>query len=98
MARSRYFRLSLFLPLIALAVAPPFGWVLLAFAGLPYVSFSLLLFILTRASSEQRIWLLSLIVPILVYPVVCAYWIIMFGLPGSVREAAEVFLSCSPMC
>lgn len=89
MAKSLYFRLSLFLPLIVLAVIPPFGWVFLAFAGLPYVCFALLLFALTRASSERRIQFLSLVAPILFFPVVCAYWAIMFGLPSSVREAAE---------
>lgn len=89
MTKSRYLRLSLFAPLVVLALAPPIGWVVLVFTGLPYICFSFSLFFLTRASSERKIWLLSLVSPFLFFPFIWIYWLFAFEPPGDIREALD---------
>lgn len=77
------------MPLVLLALVPPFGWMVLIFAGLPYLGFSLTLFILTRTSSERKISRLSFIASVLFFPLIWVYWALVFGLPDSAQESLK---------
>lgn len=99
MQKSFYFRVSLFTPLLILVLAPPFGWLVLAVAGLPYASFALALFFWTKRRSERTIWRVSLLAPIMFFPILYVYWIVMFGVAdhglAGMFELALVLLAYS---
>jgi hypothetical protein len=81
MDKSRYLRLSLFIPLLVLALSDSLGWVILTFTGAPYLAFAIFMYVITRNTSEGRIKKLSLLAPVLFYPVVSIYWLYYFEAP-----------------
>ena len=77
MDRKVFLRRALFLPVLVLAVIPP-GWIVLAFAGPPYLIFATIAFFTSRGFSEHTLSRLSLIAPLIYFPFLMAYWHIFF--------------------